>query len=342
MRKSIWIPCILVLVFCCILLLKTKQTPKVSAPKQNETLLTNLPPPVTQPLVKDNHQNVRVPPPEASTNIIFVETAPGKSNAVNAWLLSQWQGSINFYGKVVDENTNPVSGADIHFSWQEIPAEDAMKTFDTTSDGAGLFSLQDARGWTLGVSVSKQGYYGSRKDNDSFRYGSLGGGTFSPDPQNPVVFHLRKKVAPESLVALKRNYAIPRDGTPVSVDLSTGVASTSENGNFVVRCWTQNPGQSSGGKFDWHCIVTIPGGGAVTNDDEFAFEAPETGYTPSLEISMPADRPNWQDDVDLKFYYRLADGRYGRMKFTMVAFGHHFCMIDSVLNPTGLRNLEPP
>jgi hypothetical protein len=79
----------------------------------------------------------------------------------------------------------------------------------------------------------------------------------------------------------------------------------------------------------------------VLSDEEFAFLAPENGYALTNEIAMPADRTNWTSDVDLKFYYRLADGRYGKMKFSMIAGGHHFCMIDSVLNPTGSRNLEP-
>jgi len=79
----------------------------------------------------------------------------------------------------------------------------------------------------------------------------------------------------------------------------------------------------------------------VLTDEEFAFLAPESGYKPTAEINMPAGAQGWKDDVDLKFYYRLADGRYGRMTFSMIAGGQHFCMIDSVLNPTGSRNLEP-
>ncbi len=36
----------------------------------------------------------------------------------------------------------------------------------------------------------------------------------------------------------------------------------------------------------------------------------------------------------------MADGRYGRMTFSMIAGGQHFCMIDSFLNPSGARNWE--
>jgi hypothetical protein len=79
----------------------------------------------------------------------------------------------------------------------------------------------------------------------------------------------------------------------------------------------------------------------VPTDEEFPFVAPEDGYTLTNEIAMPTGRTNWTSQVDLKLYFRLADGRYGRMKFSMIAGGQHFCMIDSVLNPSGSRNLEP-
>jgi hypothetical protein len=135
--------------------------------------------------------------------------------------------------------------------------------------------------------------------------------------------------------------SLPRDGAPLSINLTTGATAASENGDFIVQCWTQDAGKHSGEKYDWRCVVSIPGGGAVTNNDEFAFKAPRDGYAPSLEITMRADNPAWQDTVELKFYYHLANGLYGRMVFTMVAFNQHFCMIESALNPSGSQNLEP-
>jgi len=158
---------------------------------------------------------------------------------------------------------------------------------------------------------------------------------------NPVIFLLRKKGTGENLIGVKQNYRVARDGTPLGIDLATGKATTGGSGDFVVQCWTDDQGKASGQKYDWHCVVTIPGGGVVPTDEEFPFQAPENGYVPTNGIAMLADGTNWTSDVDLKFYYRLADGRYGRMTFSMIAGGQHFCMIDSVLNPSGSRNLEP-
>jgi hypothetical protein len=255
-----------------------------------------------------------------------------------AQFLATWQAPIEFYGKVVDENSNAVAGATVSFHWVEVLDETGNRTSTTESDAEGLFSLHGARGPSLSVSVSKEGYYPRR---GGAQYGVLANSDFSPDPQNPVIFLLRKKGKPESLIALSRSYRIPRDGTPVSIDLVTGATATGESGNFVVRCWTDDQGKRSGQKYDWHCLITVPGGGMVPTDEEFPFLAPENGYVLTNEIAMPADRTNWTSQVDLKFYFRLADGRYGRMKFSMIAGGQHFCMIDSILNPSGSQNLEP-
>jgi len=338
MRKQIWIPLVVVLVVCLLLLLKTTKHQHVTLPVQN-VVPTNQ---SEQPTTVENHQG---PDTSKATTVppvaITPKAVPGESSVTNSQLLADWQAPIEFYGRVIDENSNPVAGANITFKWAEIPAPDGNRTATTESDAEGLFSLHGKRGPSLAVWVGKNGYYAPHRGQWGFNY-ALGPDIISPDPQNPIVFVLHKKGKGESLIVMKRNYGIPRDGTPVSIDLTTGATTTSKSGNLVVQCWTQDAGKRSGEKYDWHCVVSIPGGGAVTNNEEFAFEAPENGYAPSLEIAMPADRPDWRDDVDLKFYYRLADGRYGRMTFSMVAFGHHFCMIDSVLNPSGSRNLEPP
>lgn len=131
------------------------------------------------------------------------------------------------------------------------------------------------------------------------------------------------------------------DPFTVSVNLVTGAMTSGQNGNLVVQCWTQDQGRRPGEKYDWRCLVAIPGGGVVPANEEFAFLAPDSGYQPSVEIDMPADRPRWQDDVELKLYYQLSDGRYGKMSFSMISGGQNFFMIDSVLNPSGSRNLEP-
>ncbi len=267
------------------------------------------------------------------------EAANSQSNA----FYKAWQNSnvpLEFYGKVVDESGNAVPEASISLTWNKDdmtnPIHSGVNKSVTHSDSSGLFSLQSGRGRFLDIKVSKEGYYTPSPGSWSFPYSA----ETRVSAADPVIFALRKKGRGEAMVMMKRNYGVPRDGTPVAINLVTGNASNSENGDIIVKCWTQDAGKSPGEKYDWRCLITIPQGGLVLTIEEFAFIAPSSGYLPSTEIVMPADAPNWSSNVSFKFYYRLADGRYGRMTFSMVASGHHFCMIDSALNP-GSSNLEP-
>lgn len=340
MRKQFLITCAAVLAFCLLLLLFKAKQHTTSIPGQGATVTNTS----TQPEPPKTAKNVA-----AVTNALKATaastaapvSAAGISNVIKSRMLALWQSPIDFYGKVIDQNSNPVDGATISFHWVETPTEDGNRSANTTSDAQGLFSLHNALGLSLAISVSKNGFYTSRRDNDTFTYGSLGGAKFSPDPFNPVIFHLLKKGTPQPLIGLKKNYRIARDGTPLSINLTTGATEPTMTGDFVVQCWIMDAGKQPGQEYDWHCTLTVPGGGMVLTDEEFPFLAPESGYAPSIEISMPQDSLHWQSEATLRFYYLLANGCYGRMTFSMIAGGHHFCMIDSAFNPTGSRDLEP-
>jgi hypothetical protein len=341
MRSRIFIFCGLVLGVCLWILLHRAPGPKpkagaseVPAPQTNQFMASQ-----SAPSAKATPMQNPAPsqPPPAIAAEAVRRGSPEGIKEMQQRALADWQRPIEFYGKVVDENTNPVTGASITFGWSESPTEEAARRATTTSDANGLFSLHGEHGPALDVWVAKEGYYASHGGQRGFSY--LNG--FSSDPMNPVIFLLRKKGTGENLIGVKQNYRVARDGTPLGINLTTGEAVTGGSGDFVVQCWTDDQGKPSGAKYDWRCLITIPSGGVVPTDEEFPFLAPENGYAPTNEIAMPTDSTNWTSDVDLKFYYRLADGRYGRMTFSMIAGGQHFCMIDSVLNPSGSRNLEP-
>ena len=253
-------------------------------------------------------------------------------------VLDEWRTPIEFYGRAVDENTNPVARAYVNFDCNDL-SPSGTSYYHTETDTNGLFSITGIKGKLLAVKVHKEGYYSCLPFGANFFY-SGENENFVPHADVPVVFHLRKKSEGVPLVSLKQNYRVPRDGTPLEIDLTTGKATIRGGGDLVVQCWTEDEGQPSGAKYDWHCRVT-PSGGFVATEEQFPFTAPDQGYAPAAEVQMPADRPDWKSDVALKFYYRLADGRYGRMTFSMIAGGQHFCMVDSFLNPSGSRNLEP-
>jgi hypothetical protein len=142
---------------------------------------------------------------------------------------------------------------------------------------------------------------------------------------------------PASLIRLEQSSRIPKDGTPVMLDLMTGRSFPS--GNFRIQVWTEAP--EGGRKFNWRCQITVPGGGLIERKGQFDFKAPEDGYTEIVEIEMPATSEEWSSQEQREFFVKLPDGRYARVNLTMIAGGNHYFLLESYLNPAlGDRNLE--
>ena len=208
-------------------------------------------------------------------------------------VLAHWQRPIDFYGKVVDENTNPVAGASISFAWSETPTEEGEQRTNTQTDAEGLFSLQGKYGPSLEVWVSKQGYYSSHNGQWGFSY-AHSNEKYAPDSLNPVIFLLHKKGQGTELITsdngMRPNVAIrvPKDNTPMRMDFFQKQASAT--GQLEIS-QSKPPWQ---GATNWSFRLSIPDGGLVENQDEFQFEAPEVGYQPTVEYDFTKAKPTGQ------------------------------------------------
>ncbi len=139
-----------------------------------------------------------------------------------------------------------------------------------------------------------------------------------------------------------RGYKIARDGAPVEISLTTGATVSAGQGDLRVECWTDDQGKPPGQKYDWKCRISVPDGGVLQSTEDLDFQAPPDGYQPAYQIDMPASLENeWANSAKRNFFLKLADGNYARMSFEMVAGGDHFFKLESYLNPSGSRNLEP-
>jgi len=143
------------------------------------------------------------------------------------------------------------------------------------------------------------------------------------------------------LLLLNQSYRLSGDGTALGIDLVTGALTNAAAGNLAVQCWTENQGKKSGQRFNWHCRLTLPGGGLLATDEKIPALAPDHGYVSTVEITRNADQTDWQNEAVLLFYYQLPDGRYGWMNFSVKVGALDYCVIDARLNPTGSRNLMP-
>jgi hypothetical protein len=262
------------------------------------------------------------------------------NNAVEDWS-AKIHGAIEFYGKVVDENNQPVENANIKFIWSQFsPLDEATPTTNVLSDPNGLFLLQGVIGAKLNIIVTKPGYYYVRSLNkDYFTYSSLPGTIpFQPDFNNPILFHLRKKGEGAELITASLNVAIPRDGGWVGIDLLT--RKPDDKGQLKFN-QTKPPYETWKKATEWSFHLTISDGGFAPLTDELSFVAPESGYMPELGFDFKKDKPTWEKGIKTNLYFVFGNPpRYGKLTVeTDISWdGAH---VSYAINPTGSRNLEP-
>ena len=261
----------------------------------------------------------------------------------NAWMMT----SITFYGKVVDENGTPISGAKAKMSPSDahIFEPGGGINYERVTDSEGLFSISGIHGMGLAVDVSKDGYYLLPESTASFGYIKAARG-LPPhtDPKDPAIFKLKKMGLTEPLIVVDKNVRLSRDGTPMRMDLHTGKTSQTETGDIQVEAWTHDKDSPANlnGPYNWRCRISVPAGGLVQRSgDQFDFEAPSNGYKNEDVIEMPATASGWSDQINQQYFLKLRGGQYALVNFTMHAGGDHFFTITSYLNPeSGHRNLE--
>jgi protocatechuate 3,4-dioxygenase beta subunit len=251
----------------------------------------------------------------------------------------EWKMPINFYGKVVDQNGQPVSGAKVQLSWTDQSKEGSTQS-ETSSDGQGNFTLENKEGRYLLVTVTKPGYYTAQQQNQtSFDYaGFWDERYYQPDSRNPVLFHLRKEGVKENLLTGNINVNIPSGGAPTSIGFSRNPADSWAR--VEVQAWT-NTEKYPPRIFDWHAIITVPGGDIQPCNDEFPFTAPEGDYKPSIEFNMPATAEKWKRGIEQQYYIRYTNPlRYGRVLLEISGASQNVSGAYWI-NPTpGSRNLE--
>ena len=177
-----------------------------------------------------------VPNPPARNGAAIVESRINQIQSEIERGYDQWRTPIEFYGKVVDEDTNPVANASVHFVWTDL-SKNGTSEKDTASDQDGVFSLSNTNGKNLIVQVSKNGYYSYQPFGAAFNYAGENQ-NFVPDAANPVIFRLKKKGVTEPLVHVQspmggpKGFRIAKDGTADEISLTTGKAVPAGQGDL--------------------------------------------------------------------------------------------------------------
>jgi len=245
----------------------------------------------------------------------------------------------SFYGKIVDQNTNPIPGVDVIGSIDVIgDASTGVQTKiqKTQSDSDGLFEFFAEKGGPFNVTVKKDGYL-MGKHGEGYQ-GPPGEKT---TPYDRAILTMWKIHGAEPLVNSSIDSTIPHDGTPVAFDIASGKQSAA--GDLRLN-FTRSPSEvrRSGQGFDWSLKIEILQGGLVAENDAYPYWAPENGYNQDFSIDMSSNNVTWYSHLTQNFYIKNAHGQYGLMQANVyTALTPVRIQLNFVYNPSGSHNLEP-
>ena len=258
---------------------------------------------------------------------------------------------FTFIGKAIDENGNPVPGANVTWGANNNPDPyGSGSRGETFSDTNGMFSIKD-HGIGLYVKVSKGGYYEvPTETKERGSYGSfkntpaLGKSDFPMGTeQAPAIFVLKKKGEAAGLIRAESKINLPTNGTPVEINLRNGKASALGQGDVKVECWAHVEGVDTTvyNRYSWQCRISVPGGGLVERTGPLNFTAPADNYQAVGQIDMPDTSERWRPQAMKEYFVKLANGSYARLELRIVTGSNNFLRMESYLNPQpGSRNLE--
>lgn len=260
--------------------------------------------------------------------------------------LAAFQTPIEFYGKVIDEQGNPIEGATITINVKDKPWVTGS-VYTNLSDEEGLFQIKGVKGIGISVWASKTNYYDFDKSKISLDYVSpQSNAQRLPTAKNPALLVLRRRGESQALIYNENRVYFKKDGSPVEINLKQKnplKGAPRGQGDIIVQCWIYDNGIDTTiyNPYDWKFRLTPINGGLIESNGEFDFMAPENGYQPYYEISMLKSLgKKWQSSISKKsFFIKFKDGNYARINLRVIT-GSETVEIESFFNPSGSRNLE--
>ena len=261
-----------------------------------------------------------------------------------------WKQPINFWGVVLDEQDNPIDGALVHLSWNDL-SRAGTSSAEVITDQNGYFEVRNKTGKNLGVSVEKDGYRRCRWGSIGFEYANPTDRAFhSPDPDRRVIFRLLKRGPREPIVQrMRMEFRVSQESGDVFIDLLGQRAVAATNGAIDLMIHTDcGPIVLSDGRkqYDWKVRIGVPNGG-IQKGSECPTEAPEDGYVPEIELGARADGPRSETGVRQEWYFLRSRGglHFARVLVSVSPAPHGggppiVYLHEYVLNPSGSRNLE--
>ncbi len=267
-------------------------------------------------------------------------------------------GPVVFYGKVIDQNNDPVVGATVEakilyyggFSLLKMRDGDDNDKYHSsvlTTDSSGKFTVSGNKGKSLDINISKEGYK-SPEGRLSYVYDPNERKLrHHPSPGNPVILTMWKKgKIEEGLIKRKILFKFDSDGTEQGVSLIDGkwLKTNITDAALIVSVAADIPEGTRPRRYNWSLTIDVPNGGIIETSDAFLYQAPEEGYQNPYTLTMSADDSKWRGDIsNKKFYVKARNGDiYASIILGCHSYSNNKALVKmkTFVNPNGSRNLE--
>jgi hypothetical protein len=301
-----------------------------------------------QTLMDSNRAVNEVQPPQATPSATTATTqaqSPIQKDKVELLkeILNANDADIVFYGRLEDQLSNGVDGAEVNFSIQFENASDrGIKRGQVMSDGNGLFTISGYKGANLGLMPKKPGYT-LATTGTSFRYSQTSPGYFVPDINNPAVIKMWKLQGAEPLVNINQRYKLRYTNAPINVDL---LADKIVPSGGDLKITVNRPAGVISGRNpqNWSIHFEVIDGGFIVTSWEEAhttYLAPESGY----ESSGTFGNNNGIATLDQMFFVQSRNGQvYSKIQLLLgindTPDGLMSITFSGVANANGSRNWE--
>jgi hypothetical protein len=347
-RRSVFLFIVIVAALIALILWHGRKPPVETPP--TAAVATNTAPPVattpSTPVTVPVHTNTPAAKAAAATTLPK-PVEEGKNQRMREILAEANDVPIIFYGRLEDQFSNPVAGAEITGTTAiNNGTQVGANRVVVTSDNNGFFQLNAGNGESLGIMPRKTGYAPATTGTE-FNYSHLAAGYYVPDPNSPTVIKMWKLQGAEPLVGINQHYKLPYTSTPINFDLLAGKI-VPEGGDIQLTV-NRAAGVISGrNRLDWGVQVAAVNGGVMDSggQERVTYAAPEDGYQPSMTFMFSTNAPyKWFGGFRQGFFVESRSGQvYSKVGLSFninnAADGLMSVTFSGVANANGSRNWE--
>lgn len=264
---------------------------------------------------------------------------------------------LDITGRILDQNGEPVSDADIHAIvryYPLIPNSDfsrSSRDTSTTSDANGFFVFGNVEGVSFTIKrISKDGYLFVKDGNKLFMLSNMRKMKLAKlsDNKTPMIYKAWKLSNYEGVNYKTMRFYVEPDGHTHTIDLNKqSVEKGKKVDGIYLTAYREYKPPPNYTHTPWYIKLAIPNGGIIETNDEFSYLAPVSGYEHEWEFSVSGTDDDWKYELsNINLYFVTGNNTYGIINLTVRPFyGYNHDKFQVVLkygiNKPGVKYLEP-